>query len=197
MINIRFILVCVYFVLSCSYLSAQEVPPPKAVFGIRYTANYSYFHTDGFQDNYHVLTSLPAAFVEFNQKHELHAGVILAHLINPSWYYGEYYQENASGLFIGYRYNFNEAAKNLRIFGQLDGSCTFAKFRGSSLGSGIYDHLSKSNLFGVHISFGADYKLSKHISLSAGAGTGFIITDVSEQFDKMLISPFLGIDYRF
>ena len=195
--NIRFILVCVYFVLSCSFLSAQEVPPPKAVFGLRITANYTFIKTEEFYDNYHVLSSQPAVFVEFNQKHEVHAGVILAHMINPSWYDHVYYQENASGLFIGYRYIFNEAAKNLRIFGQIDGSCTFAKFRGSSLGSGIYDHLSKSNLIGGHISFGADYKLTKHITLLAGVGAGFIITDVSEQFDKMLISPFLGIDYRF
>ena len=193
----RFISFCVCFVLSCSFLSAQEVPAPKAVFGLRITANYTCFKTEEFHNNYQVLSSQPAVFVEFNQHHEVHAGVILAHMINPSWYDHIYYQENASGLFIGYRYIFNEAVRNLRIFGQIDGSWTFAKFRGSSLGSGIYDHLSKSNLIGGHISFGADYKLAKHITLSAGAGAGFIISDISEQFDKMLISPFIGIDYRF
>ena len=185
------------FVLSCSFLSAQEKPPPKVVFGLRITANYTYFKTEEFQDNYHVLSSQPAVFVDFIQKHEVHAGVILAHMINPSWYNRVYYQENASGLFIGYRYTFNEAVTNLRIFGQIDGSCTFAKYRTFSLGSGISENLIKSNLFGGHISFGADYKLSKHISFLAGAGAGFTITNSSEQFDKMSLSPFLGIDYRF
>lgn len=193
----RFISLCVYFALSCSLLSAQEVPAPKAVFGLRITANYTFIKTEEFYDNYHVLSSQPAVFVEFNQKHEVHAGVILAHMINPSWYDHIYYQENASGLFLGYRYIFNEAVRNLRIFGQIDGSYTFVKYRTSSLGSGVSKHLIKSNLLGGHISFGADYKLAKHITLLAGAGAGCTITDISEQFDKMMLSPFLGIDYRF
>ena len=192
----RFISLSVYFVLSCSLLSAQEVSPAKAIFGIRYTANYTSFNTGEFQDNYHVLTSLPAVFVEFNQQHEFHAGMIFAHLFNPSWYADIYYQDNATGFFIGYRYNFNELAKNLRLFGQADGSCTFAKFRGSSRGFGIYDHLTKSNLIGGHVSFGADYKLARHISLTGGIGAGFTVGSSVELFDKML-SPFLGIDYRF
>lgn len=180
------------------FLSAQEVSPPKAVFGIRYTANYVYLKGDDVpQDYFHVLNSQPAVFVEFNQHHEVHVGVVLAHLFNPSWINRVYYQDNARGLFIGYRYFFNETtSKGLRIFGQIDGSCTVVKYTTFGLGSGV-SRLITSNLWGGGISFGADYKLTKHISLSAGVGAGFTSGISYQPFETILVSPFLGIDYRF
>lgn len=194
--NNRLVSLCVCFVLCCSVLFAQENPHPRAVLGIRYTANYTIFRTNEFQDNYHVFTSLPAVLVEFNQHHEIHTGMILAHLINPSWYSHIYYQKNAKGFFIGYRYSFDEIAKHLRLFGQIYYSCIYAKYRGSSLGSGINDNLSNRTLIGGHISAGADYRLAKHISLQTGVGAGFSTGSEYGLFDKIL-SPFLGIDYRF
>ena len=194
--NNRLVSLCIFFVLCSSVLFAQESPPPKAVFGIRYNLNYAFFKGDAPQDYFHVLTSQPALFVEFNQHHEVHAGAVLAHLLNPSWDYDVYYQENARGLFFGYRYNFNEVSKNLRPFGQIDGSYTLIKYRTSGLGSGIYARLFNDNHYGGYISFGVDYQVVKHLHLLSGISGGFAISHSGELFDKTL-SPFLGIDYRF
>ncbi|MFH1120582.1 MAG: hypothetical protein V1775_12230 [Bacteroidota bacterium] len=99
------------------------------------------------------------------------------------------------GLTTGTRINFPVHIKNLRFFGQLDGSVTEVRFITTN------SHFQESDLqtkliWACSLSPGVDYQIYNRFHVSTGCSLGFTSGHYNV-FNEVMLSPFLGIDYRF
>lgn len=177
-----------------SELKSQEVSISKPVFGVRLLANYNSIKTSS--KNLSVLSLVPGVFIEYNEHLDLHFGIIYAHLFNPFWNSYTLYSPNAVGLAIGNRITSNELIKNMKIFNEWNVSITRVGYKTTN------SHFQESELqsealWVFNFSLGADYKLKEKLHISAGAGVGITNKQYGIFSEKIFLSPFLGIDYRF
>ncbi|MHC1777306.1 MAG: hypothetical protein AB9834_18025 [Lentimicrobium sp.] len=174
---------------------AQKIIKSKPVFGFRYTANYASIPTgQSYSKNFRVLSSIPSVFVEYNKLFDFHIGIVYAHLLNPHWFGYKSFEQDAFGLYLGCRLTTREHFRNLRLIGQIDLSATKVGFKQTN--SHFQHSMVKKILWVPALSMGGDYQLNNNFHITTGCSAGLAIGEYYN-LNKMILSLFLGFDYRF
>ncbi len=171
---------------------AQEVSKSKPVFGARFSTCFD-FEINSYTPH-NLLQYTPALTIDY-KNHNFYLGPEYIRFYEPTKSDGNIYNPDLYGVNFGYRHYFNETTRNIRLFGQFNYSVYQIRYTSHRLGY-PYTHNYKEIRTKNNVSIGINFELNKDIRLFSGIGIGSY-SEFFMFFDDVVITTFIGLDYRF